>query len=88
MLVLWHQPLIPFGAVLTPIAGLAIAIRIFDVRSYTRWQWGRAAPLGVRMVRACSDGMSWPLWWWRIGRHRTARSTAIHRERLECSRLK
>jgi hypothetical protein len=60
-----YVPIALVGAALSPLAALTVAIRVFDVRAYSRWQAGQAKPLGVRMLRACSDGITWPLWWWR-----------------------
>jgi len=47
------------GLFLSPLASIPIAIRVFDRRAYRRWHNSSKAVLGVRMLRACSDGIQW-----------------------------
>lgn len=51
------------GLVLSPLAAIPLAARVFDTRGWPRWQAGRRAPLGVRVLRALSDGVLWLRWW-------------------------
>lgn len=48
---------------ISPLAALPIAARVFDIRAYDRWRIARRDPLGVRMLRAYSDGVDWLRWW-------------------------
>jgi hypothetical protein len=53
----------PAQVVLTPFAALPIAVFVVDRRAYRRWHGAIRAPLGVRLLRACSDGVLWWCWW-------------------------
>jgi len=61
-LVLQMAPTVLAGIVLSPVAAFVIAARVFDTRAHGRWQRGARARLGVRMLRAYSDGVTWVLW--------------------------
>src|SRR5579859_6793221 len=45
---------------LLPCLLIALAVRVFDRRSWERWRSSRQRPLGARILGACSDGMQWP----------------------------
>ncbi len=59
LLPLWSAALV--GVTLSPLVAFAVAARVFDTRAYRRWRSSRAR-LGVRMLRAYSDGLIWALW--------------------------
>ena len=59
LLPLWSAALV--GVTLSPLVAFAIAARVFDTRAYRRWRSSRAR-LGVRVLRAYSDGLIWALW--------------------------
>lgn len=54
---------VPAQVVLTPLAALPIAVSVADQRAYRRWRGAGRAPLGARLIRACSDGVLWWCWW-------------------------
>ena len=54
---------VPAQVVLTPLAALPIAVFVADHRAYRRWRGAARAPLGARLLRACSDGVLWWCWW-------------------------
>lgn len=51
------------GVVVSPLAAVPIAIVIFDHRGYARWTRAYQQPYSVRILRAISDGITWPYWW-------------------------
>jgi hypothetical protein len=46
------------GLLISPLAALPLALRVFDRRAYARWRAGRRGALLARMLRACSDGVN------------------------------
>lgn len=53
------------GIVLSPVAALPLAILVVDIRAYKRWHGSKQTRMGIRMLRACSDGITWWCVWWR-----------------------
>jgi hypothetical protein len=53
------------GLMISPLAAIPITILVCTLRAYPRWHAASSTPLGVRMMRACSDGVTWPFWCWR-----------------------
>ena len=64
------------SAMFSPIAAFPFAARTFDKRAYDHWRKARKIPLGVRMVRAYSDGVTWAFWCKPVRRSRTHRRAA------------
>lgn len=46
----------------SPLAAIPLAILVFDNRAYRRWRANSKSPLGVKLIRACSDGITWFRW--------------------------
>jgi hypothetical protein len=70
MSTLWLPPtlLLLVGGSVTPghitwLMAIPITIVVCDRRAYGRWRSSHRAPLGVRMLRALSDGVTWWRWW-------------------------
>jgi hypothetical protein len=55
-------PVVLVGLVLSPLTAFAITARVFDNRAYRRWQSNARTRLGVRLLRAYSDGLTWGAW--------------------------
>lgn len=51
------------GLIISPLAALPLTFYVFDIRAYPRWQAANKSPLGARILRALSDGVTWPRWW-------------------------
>lgn len=47
---------------ISPFAALAIAALVVDKRAYNRWNRARRAEMGLRMLRAYTDGLLWMRW--------------------------
>jgi hypothetical protein len=47
----------------SPLGAIAITILVCAGRAYPRWQAAHKRSLGLRMLHACCDGVTWPLWW-------------------------
>lgn len=60
-ILLYLSPAALVGVTLSPLVAFAIAARVFDTRAYRRWRSSHAR-IGVRVLRAYSDGLIWALW--------------------------
>jgi hypothetical protein len=61
-LLLRLSPAALVGLIFSPLAAFAITARVFDIRAYRRWRSGGRSRLGVRVLRAYSDGLIWAMW--------------------------
>jgi hypothetical protein len=60
-MLLHTSPAAFLGVTISPLVAFAIAARVFDTRAFRRWRSSRAQ-LGVRVLRAYSDGLIWVRW--------------------------
>jgi hypothetical protein len=51
------------GIALSPLAAIPVAVIVVDARAHKRWRASERARLGMRLLRACSDGILWWCWW-------------------------
>lgn len=60
---------------ISPLAAVAIAALVVDKRAYQRWKGARRAEMGIRMLRAYTDGLLWMRWCVPLPRRKQKAST-------------